>query len=151
MPGILLAFALPASKWTLVDARERRCALAESAVRAVGLEDRVEVRHIRAGQLARVPAMRGHFSGAAVRSFGQASELAECGLPLLERKAVMVVSVSAATERQWAEADLMALTGCRTARSWRTAHGAFLEIERVAAMSCALPRRAAARRRAPLF
>ena len=151
VPGILLAMQLPLSQWTLVDASSRRCDLAAKAVQAMGLDDRVRVRHARAGQLARTPAMREYFDGAVARLFGSASELAECGLPLIRIGAVLVVSVSNVTEQQWRQADILEMTGCKVVASWRTPHGIFLAIKRVAATPDRLPRRVAARCRSPLF
>ena len=151
VPGILLAMQLPSSHWTLLDANSRRCELAYKAVQAVGIGDRVTVKHARAGQLARSPATREYFDGAVARLFGSAGELAECGLPLIKVGAVMVISVSEITERQWRQVDLLALTGCEVVSSWRTLHGIFMAIRRVSVVPERLPRRTAARQRSPLF
>ena len=151
VPGILLAMQLPLSRWTLLDASRRRCDLAAKAVQAVGLDNRVSVRHARAGELARSPDNREYFDGATARLFGSVSELAECGLPLIRMGAIMVVSVSKRTEQQWRQANLLATTGCEAISSWSTARGIFLAIKRVAPTPKGLPRRVAARRRSPLI
>lgn len=151
VPGILLALEMPASQWVLVEARQRRCELAESTVLAVGLEDRVQVVHARVEELARSDATREGFDGATARSFGPAAELAECGLPLLRNGMLMVVSVSQETERQWRDTDLLTATGCEVTSSWRTPHGAFIAVKRIEAPPPNLPRRPAARHRSPLF
>ena len=151
VPGILLAIALPESRWTLIDASQRRCRIVERVVEEVKLRDRVRVEHARAGQLSRSRANRESFDGATSRLFGPVSELAECGLPLLRMKAKMVVSVSKKTESEWRGADLLKTVGCRVASSWTTPHGYFLAIQRVFHAPAKIPRRTAARRRSPLF
>ncbi len=151
IPGVLLALELPSSHWTLVDARRRRCELASRAAAAAGLQDRVEVRHARIAVLARSPQTREAFDGAVARLFGPVAELAECGLPLVRRGGLLVVSVSSRTRRQWLDADLVATARCEVAGCWSTERGEFLAVKRVGAAPSRLPRRAAARKRAPLF
>lgn len=151
VPGILLAIALPESRWTLVDASQRRCRIVERVVDEVGLCDRVGVEHARAGQLSRSRANRESFDGATARMFGTVSELAECGLPLLRVKAKMVVSVSKKTGNEWRGADILETVGCRIVSSWTTPHGHFLAIQRVRHTPAKIPRRAPARRRSPLL
>ena len=151
IPGVLLALELPSSHWTLVDARRRRCELASRAAAAAGLQDRVEVRHARIAALARSPQTREAFDGAVARLFGPVAELAECGLPLVRRGGLLVVSVSSRTRRQWLDADLVATARCEVAGCWSTERGEFLAVKRVGAAPSRLPRRAAARKRAPLF
>ena len=151
VPGILLAVQLPRSRWTLVDSSLRRCEFAERAAQALGISDRVVVTHARVEHLARSPVTRERYDGATARLFGPPAELAECALPLLRPGACMVLSVSSATEERWRSADLMTITGCEVARSWRTPQGAFLAVERRAAAPDRLPRRIPARRRSPLF
>lgn len=149
--GVLLALELPTSRWILVDSSERRCDMAERAVAAAGLRTRVVVKHALVEDVANDPDTRESFHGAVARLFGSVSEVAECGLPLLRTGGSMVVSVSAATRAQWERAPLRALTGCELSRQWSTQHGNFVSVTRVGPARAGLPRRRAARRRAPLI
>lgn len=149
--GVLLALELPASHWLLVDSSERRCDMAERAVAAAGLKRRVVVKHALVEDVANDIDARGFFDGAVARLFGAVSEVAECGLPLLRSGGSMVASVSAATRAQWERAPLRALTGCEVSGQWSTQHGNFISVTRVAPAPPGLPRRRAARRRAPLI
>ena len=147
--GVLLALELPMSRWTLVDASERRCDMAARAVAAADLSGRILVRHAVVEDLASRPEARETFDGVVARLFGPASELAECGLPLLRIGGSLVVSASAATRRQW-ETMPLSQTACELSGQWSTEHGSFVSITRVAQAPPGLPRRRAARRRSPL-
>ena len=147
--GILLALELPMSRWTLVDASERRCDLAERAVVAADLSGRVMVEHALVEDLASRSGIRETLDGVVARLFGPASELAECGLPLLRTGGSLVVSVSAATRHQWERLPLVR-TACELSGQWSTQYGSFVSVTRVGPAPPGLPRRRAARRRAPL-
>ena len=149
IPGLLIALELPDSRWTLVDSSERRCEHAQSAARAAGLDDRVVIEHARLEDLARREGARGGFDGAVARLFGPASELAECGLPLLKPEATLVVSVSAATLEDWRKLPLDSHTGCAIDAEWATAWGRYLAVQRFGPIPDSVPRRWPARRRAP--
>lgn len=151
IPGLLAALELPESQWVLADADERRCRAAQAAVRAVGLERRVTVEHVRLEALADRSDARGAFDGATARSFGPVPELAECGLPLLRVGGELVVSVTEETERLWRTPKLEPATGCVWARSWQTAHGRYLAVRRARPGPDRLPRRPSSRRRSPLI
>lgn len=148
--GVLLALELPASRWTLVDASERRCDMAVRAVNAAGLSSRVAVVHAPVEDIAGQRETRETFDGMVARLFGPAPELAECGLPLLRVGGSLVVSVSADTRRQWEGMPLKSRTGCRLSGQWSTRHGSFVSITRILPTPPGLPRRRAARRRSPL-
>ena len=137
------------SRWTLVDASERRCDLAERAAVAAGLSGRVMVEHALVEDLASRPGARETLDGVVARLFGPASELAECGLPLLRTGGSLVVSVSTATRHQWEKLPL-ARTACELAGQWSTQYGSFVSVTRVGPAPPGLPRRRAARRRSPL-
>ncbi len=149
VPGVVLAALRPRSNWTLVDASERRCHLAAAAVHALGLDERVEVVHARVDDLAADAAHRNGYDLVVARSFGPASEVAECGLPLRANHGHLVVSVTEATLRQWTGAS--SRLGV-TVQVQRGADGArFAVIQSDAPAPERWPRRPAARRRAPLF
>lgn len=147
--GILLAWELPSSRWTLVDSSERRCEFAQLAVAAAGLKERVVVEHSLVEDVARRPESRASFDGAVARLFGPPSELAECGLPLLRIGGMLVVSVSAATRELWARMPLTSRTGCRIASEWTTPFGSFLAVKRISPVPEGIPRRKPARKRSP--
>lgn len=147
--GVFLALELPKSRWCLVDAKERRCEMAQSAVVAAGLEDRVMVKHARVEDLARSE-FRGGFNGVVARSFGPPPELAECALPLLSLGGSLVVSVSESTAREWHRMPLTERTGCDLAANWTTPDGRYLAVSRSGPIPPELPRRRPARNRSPL-
>jgi 16S rRNA (guanine527-N7)-methyltransferase len=92
VPGLVLATALPAWRWDLVEAGTRRAAFLERAVEELGLADRVRVRHLRAEDLGRTEAERGGADAVTARSFGPPAVTAECAAPLLRPGGVLVVS-----------------------------------------------------------
>lgn len=147
--GIFLALELPGSRWQLVDARERRCEMAQRAVSAAELGERVTVEHALVDEMARGEC-RGRLDGAVARSFGPASELAECALPLLKVGGSLVVSISDSTEQHWERLPLAARTGCEISGRWTTAHGKYLSVIRSGLVPPEQPRRRPARSRAPL-
>ena len=147
--GVLLALELPGSQWCLVDARERRCEMAQRAVAAAGLTERVAVEHALVDEMARAGG-RGGYDGAVARSFGPVPELAECALPLLNEGGSLVVSVSAATTRRWREMPLAVRTGCEIEGTWTTPYGSYLAVKRFGPIPASLPRRRPARSRSPL-
>ena len=147
--GILLALELPNSHWCLVDARDRRCEMAQRAVVAAGLTERVTVEHSCVDEMAR-GGYRGGFDGVVARSFGPVPELAECALPLLKASGSLVVSVSTSTAQHWQRMQLAARTGCEISGSWTTLHGRYLSVRRSGPIPAGLPRRRPARNRSPL-
>lgn len=148
--GVLLALELPRSRWTLVEASERRCDMAEQAVVAAGLTARVSVKHSPVEDVARLAEAREAVDGMVARLFGPVSELAECALPLLRIGGSLVVSVSKVTSREWTRMALGPRTGCELSGRWSTEYGSFMSVTRVEPGPSGLPRRRAARRRAPL-
>ena len=151
VPGLLLAMLHPETTWRLLDANERRCEIAGRAVRAVGLDDRVDVVHGRADDFAREPLWRSAHDLVVARLFGPPSEVAECGIPLLAEQGSLVVSASEDTAKAWLSADLSPLAAA-VIEQWETNSGAYIRVQRTAGIIAdRLPRRQAARRRDPLF
>jgi len=149
--GIFLALELPESKWWLVDTNLKRCEIAAAAVRAVELEDRVEVQHRAVEQLVTDMPLREKVDGVVARRFGKPAELAECALPLLRVGGRLVTSVSSVSSREWRRANLQSTTGCLTEREWSIANWRYLAVRRVERGPETLPRRVPARQRRPLF
>lgn len=98
IPGLVLACALPHSRWVLLDSMVRRTSFLEEAVAALGLADRVEVVTARAEAASRDPAHRGAYRGVVARSFAAPPLLAECAAPLLSKGGIVVVSEPPADE-----------------------------------------------------
>ena len=148
VPGIVLAALRPASSWVLVDASERRCEYAATAVRALGLGSRVRVVHARAETVAHDPEFRARQDLVVARSFGPPTELAECALPLVAPDGVLVVSVTEGTRGEWSRAA--DVVGIRFVDEHAIEAG-FLGVRPPTEVPAAWPRRPAARRRSPLF
>jgi 16S rRNA (guanine527-N7)-methyltransferase len=92
IPGLVVALALPASTWTLVEAGGRRAAFLERAVGDLGLGGRVEVVRARAEAVGRSPGRRGGADWVVARSFGPPATTAECAAPLLAPGGRLAVS-----------------------------------------------------------
>lgn len=150
VPGLLLALMTSTWRWDLIDASARRVDMARAAAAALEGPAGVAIHHARVDDLARDPDWRGCVDLAVARRFGPPPELAECALPLLRVGGALHVSVSAEGERRWRDADLTALAA-RVEDGWTTPGGRYLRIVKVGESSAPLPRRPAARRRAPLF
>ena len=90
LPGLVLAAALPDTRWTLLDAMTKRTAFLQEAVDELGWTDRVEVVTGRAEELAQ--ARRGTVDVVVARGFGPPAVTAECAAPLLRAGGSLVVS-----------------------------------------------------------
>ena len=93
LPGLVLARLVWAGcRWTLLDARAKRCKFLTWAVGELDLADRVEVLETRAEAAGRDPAFRHRFDLVVARSFGVPAVVAECAAPLLTEGGQLVVS-----------------------------------------------------------
>ena len=93
LPGLVLAVGPWAStRWVLLDASERRCALLVEAVAVLDLAERVVVHRGRAEDAGRADALRGRFDVVVARGFAAPPVTAECAAPLLEVGGHLVVS-----------------------------------------------------------
>lgn len=92
LPGLVLALALPHSRWTLVEAMARRAEVLVDAVDQLGLAGRVEVWHGRAEDFAREQGRRGVADLVTARGFAAPAPTAECAAPLLRAGGLLVVS-----------------------------------------------------------
>ncbi|MDQ6795255.1 MAG: class I SAM-dependent methyltransferase [Chloroflexota bacterium] len=82
-PGIPLAAALPSWHGLLVDSTGKKAAFLVTAVRAVGLRERVAVAPVRAEALALDKRHRGRWPVVTARAVGSLAELIELAFPLL--------------------------------------------------------------------
>jgi 16S rRNA (guanine527-N7)-methyltransferase len=83
LPGLPMALLLPGSRWTLVDSASRRAGFLRDAVRALSLEERVDVAEERAEVFGRSEDHRGRYDLVVARSFGPPAVVSECAAPLL--------------------------------------------------------------------
>jgi 16S rRNA (guanine527-N7)-methyltransferase len=110
IPGLALAGLLPATRWTLLDAAQRRVRLVAEIVEDLGWSDRVSVVHERAEIAGRAPELRAGFDVVIARSFGSPAVTAECSAPFVRVGGRIVVSEppDAAVDR-WSDEGLAAL------------------------------------------
>ena len=101
VPGLVLALALPESRWVLLDAMAKRTAFLAEAVRRLGLDDRVAVRTGRAEEAGRDPAVRGQADAVVARGFGPPAVTAECAAPLVRAGGVVIVSEPPGGADRW--------------------------------------------------
>ena len=83
IPGLALAGLLPTTRWTLLDAAQRRIRLLTEIVDHLGWSDRVTVVHERAEVAGRTPDLRASFDAVIARSFGSPAVTAECAAPFV--------------------------------------------------------------------
>ena len=92
LPGLVLAVRWPFSRWTYLDANQRRTSFLAQAVDDLGLGDRVEVERSRAEDAGHDPDYRAQFDLVTARSFGPPAVTAECAAPFLRIGGVLMVS-----------------------------------------------------------
>ena len=92
LPGLVLAVALPASRWTLVESMQRRATVLTEAVGELGVADRVDVVMERAEVLGRNAHNRETADVVVARSFAAPAVTAECAAPLLMEGGHLLVS-----------------------------------------------------------
>ena len=93
LPGLVLAVERwPDTHWTFLDAQQKRTDFLERAVRALGLDRRIEVLTGRAELVAREATHRGAYELVVARSFGPPAVAAECAAGFLTAAGALVVS-----------------------------------------------------------
>lgn len=98
VPGLVLGLAWPSAQGVLIESSARRAEFLRSAVKSLGLDDRVEVLHARAELAGHRPEVRGRCDVVTARSFGAPAVTAECAAPLLRIGGTLVVSEPPAGE-----------------------------------------------------
>ena len=106
LPGLVIARARPDLELVLLDAQERRIALLEEGVTALGLADRVHCLLARAEAVGRDPAHRGRYDAVCARSFGPPAVVAECAAPLLRVEGLLIVSEPPGGGDRWPAAGV---------------------------------------------
>ncbi len=89
-PGLPLATALPAERALLVDSVGKKVRFLETAIRATGLEGRVEAAQARSEALARDDAHRGSWPVVTARAVAGLADLIELALPLVAPNGILV-------------------------------------------------------------
>jgi 16S rRNA (guanine527-N7)-methyltransferase len=92
IPGLVLALLWPQSRWTLLDANERRTTFLAEALVSLRLSARVEVVVCRAEVAGRQPGRRGRADLVVARGFGPPAVVAECAAPLLRVGGTLIVA-----------------------------------------------------------
>lgn len=92
VPGLVLAVARPAWRWTLLDAQQKRADVLIAAVAELGAGDRLDVVRDRAEDAARRTELRASFDLVVSRSFGPPPVTAECAAGFLVAGGVLAVS-----------------------------------------------------------
>jgi 16S rRNA (guanine527-N7)-methyltransferase len=148
LPGLVLAAALPGSRWLLVDAMAKRTRFLEDAIRTLGLQERVEVCTARAEDLGRT--RRATAALVVARGFGPPAVTAECAAPLLEVGGMLVVSEPpGGDERRWAPEGVAQLG--MTLVAHLAGPPAFVQLRQSTACPERFPRRSGVPRKRPLW
>jgi 16S rRNA (guanine527-N7)-methyltransferase len=100
VPGLVLAAALPTTRWILLDAQQRRTIFLAEAAARLGLEDRVEVRCQRAEEAGR-GLLRGTVDTVVARGFSGPAATAECAAPFLRLDGVLIVAEPPGAPERW--------------------------------------------------
>jgi 16S rRNA (guanine527-N7)-methyltransferase len=141
----VLALRWPSSRWTFIDAAERRCRFLEEAVLDLGLGSRVETRQGRAEELGREDGLRGAFELVTARSFGPPGVTAECAAPFLRVGGHLLVSEPPSASPRWP--DAVSLLGLQV----RERTDGIQVLEQVAPCPDRFPRRTGIPVKRPLF
>lgn len=152
VPGLVLAAAVWFdTKWTLVDAAQRRAAFLDEAVTTLAIADRVSVVRARAEVAGRDPALRSGFAITTARAFGPPAVTAECAAPFLRVGGRLVVSEPPGGDpTRWDAAGLAEL-GLVPLAHTRPPVPAFADFEAVALCPARYPRRVGIPAKRPLF
>ena len=100
VPGLVLAALLPTSRWTLLDANDRRVGFLRETVSDLGWPGRVVPVRARAEDYGHTEA-RGSYAAVVSRGFASPAATAECAAPLLRTGGVLVVSEPPEERPRW--------------------------------------------------
>jgi 16S rRNA (guanine527-N7)-methyltransferase len=150
VPGLVLALTVPASRWVLLDANDRRTVFLREVVEQLRIDDRVEVVRARAEEFAHDERQRERYDVVTARAFAAPAVTAECGGALLRLGGVLVVSDPPEPERdRWPKAPLAALGLAATSAQVRGFR--FTRLQKVDATPPDRPRRRGLPAKRPLF
>lgn len=151
LPGLVLAVAFASTAWMLVDGRERSTRFVAAAVAELGLEERVEVRTVRAEELGRLPAHRARHRLVVARGFGPPAVLAECAAPLLAVGGRLVVSEPPEPSAERWPAEPLARLGLAVDGRMASVHASVIALTQVSLCPKAYPRRTGVPTKRPLW
>ena len=151
IPGLPLALAWPQTRWTLVDAGERRVEFLVGAIETLGLGDRVHVVGGRAEELGRRDRFRGRFDLVVARGFGPPAVTAECAAGFLAVGGRAVVSEPpGGRSARWPAAGL-ALLGMEAGLTVEAGGASYQVLEQSSPCPDRYPRRTGIPTKRPLF
>ncbi|CAB4711307.1 MAG: methyltransferase [Actinobacteria bacterium] len=152
VPGLVLALALPASEFVLLDSNQRRCAFLQGAIERLNIADRAQVVTGRAEELARDPELRGSFDSVVSRSFGPPAVTAECAIGFMSGPgSVLLISEPPESEpNRWPEQGLQ-LLGLQLGARQTQKQATIQAFTMVAPCSEKYPRRVGIPTKRPLF
>jgi 16S rRNA (guanine527-N7)-methyltransferase len=155
LPGLPLAAAYPATRFTLVDAQRRRTDWVEATAKSLGLKN-VRVVHARLEDFGR-GANRERFDVATARALGPLPVAAELGVPLLRPGGVLLVPRGVPSEAEmWQLARACGTLGAEVGEvipnpsSPIDQGGSVVMMTKIAATSPRFPRRSGVPTRSPL-
>jgi 16S rRNA (guanine527-N7)-methyltransferase len=151
LPGLPLALGFADVRWSLIDSSQRRTDFLRRAVMALGLENRVQVRHERAEESGRAGGLRGGQDLVVARSFGPPAVVAECAAPLLRVGGRAVVSEPPGGRAERWSSQGLAQLGLRPAGGRTTAEATFQVLVQEAPCPSRYPRRVGLPAKRPLF
>ena len=149
VPGLVLALALPTSRWVLLDAMAKRTAFLVDAVVRLGLGDRVAVRTERAETSGRDPELRGRHDAVVARGFAGPAVTAECAAPLLRPGGVLLVSEPPGGADRWPAGPLSEVGLAEDRRT--DGPPALVRLRRVSSVPERYPRRVGVPGKRPLW
>jgi 16S rRNA (guanine527-N7)-methyltransferase len=149
VPGLVLALALPGTRWCLLDAMAKRTAFLRGAVDRLGVADRVEVRTTRAEEAGRDAELRQAADAVVARGFASPAVTAECAAPLLRPGGVLVVSEPPGGADRWPAGPLGELGLSVDRRS--SGPPALVGLRRVGPLPDRYPRRVGVPAKRPLW
>ena len=117
MPGLVLAEAMPATEWVLIESSARRAAFLAEAVQRLGLTERVSVVASRTEAVGRDASHRGRYDVCTARGFGPPPVTAEAAAPLLRVGGLLLVAEPPEDDPTRWPAEGLARLGMAEARS----------------------------------
>jgi 16S rRNA (guanine527-N7)-methyltransferase len=109
VPALILALAVPDTRWLLIESQRRRSAFLRKVVEDLGIGDRTEIVEARAEEVGRGE-RRGVSDAVTARSFAPPGVTAECAAPLLRPSgSLWVAEPPAGSGARWPEDGLAEL------------------------------------------
>lgn len=150
LPGMVLAIALPAPRFTLVEATGKKATFLRHAAERLELSN-VAVVQERGERVGHDPAHRAAYDAVTARALGPLRVIVELAAPLLRVGGLLLaVKGQRASEEVAAAANALHLLGCGVAATRPTPTGTIVVVEKRAATAARYPRPPGDPARAPL-